>query len=289
MQLARAPRFVPLPVRLQMLLGGGLSQIGWFFMWFGTIFFWIFCWDGLVSLKEFSFAPPLKAVQGVIREADDIGMEINEVDVMGHLVDYEVAGQRYETMSFTTGKLTQAGTSVTVFYRPDKPWVARIEDMRAAPIEGWPIFLVLIFPGLGILMVIGGLRKGLQAVSLIQHGELTQAKLIKREHTQMQVNDQTVWKLIFSYQVKGKMYDQSLKTHQTEKLTDESQEALIYHPKRPAQSLLLDSLPGELAISSSGLIVTASPWLSLLLLIQPAIAAAVIVIGWQLKSSGAGF
>jgi len=38
-RLAAPPRPVPLLVRLRLLFGGMVSQLGWFFLGFGTIFF----------------------------------------------------------------------------------------------------------------------------------------------------------------------------------------------------------------------------------------------------------
>ncbi|HYV28317.1 MAG TPA: hypothetical protein VFA77_12335, partial [Candidatus Eisenbacteria bacterium] len=40
--LGEPPRQVPLLIRLRLLFGGTSAQMGWFFLGFGMIFFWVF-------------------------------------------------------------------------------------------------------------------------------------------------------------------------------------------------------------------------------------------------------
>ena len=71
-RLAAPPRPVPLLVRLRLLFGGMVSQLGWFFLGFGTIFFWAFvCRAELTSWYRFRGALP--TAEGRVTASSDTG------------------------------------------------------------------------------------------------------------------------------------------------------------------------------------------------------------------------
>ena len=63
--LAPPPRPVPLPLRVQLLLGGFFGQFGWFFFGFGLIFFWAFAMQADLS-SWLRFSGSLGSTEGKI-------------------------------------------------------------------------------------------------------------------------------------------------------------------------------------------------------------------------------
>jgi hypothetical protein len=56
-------------------------------------------------------------------------------------------------------------------------------------------------------------------------------------------------------------------THDPQKLEDDAQERLLYHPDRPARAVMLDSLPGAPKVDETGHFKPAGVWTLALILL----------------------
>lgn len=285
--ISSPPRAVPLSSRLQVLFGGAGVQLAWFLLCFGLIFFWIFTADALITAVRLQ--GEFKATQGVVRSSHRVGTQGSrkrghEQAIMANEVGYRVNGRPFQIAGYTTGYEAQHGSQVNVFYKPDHPEIARVEGMRAAAFEGFGAMFPLIVVILGLLQMLFSSLHRLRCLRLLQRGEIIKARLLKRERTNLVVNNRRVWKLIFSYQVKGQLYENLLKTHMPETVTDEAEETLLYDPNRPQISVLLDSLPGGTRFGPDGNLQGPALLMSSVLLLQPALAVLICILGW--KSEG---
>jgi hypothetical protein len=126
------------------------------------------------------------------------------------------------------------------------------EGMRRKPI-GFAGLIPVLFPVFGLLLISGGIKKGIKANRLLALGEQTTGRLKSKEKTNTKVNKKPVYKLTFEFNTsEGMTYEATAKTHDTAKLEDQTQEPLLYDPMRPYYAVMLDDLPGNPRIMENG-------------------------------------
>jgi hypothetical protein len=128
-----------------------------------------------------------------------------------------------------------------------------------------------VFPLIGLVFIILGIRKGIKGNRLLAYGRLGTGRLKSKVGTSAKVNGQPVYKLTFEFVTpEGATYEAVAKTHQPEKLEDEATEPLLYDPVLPSYAAMLDDLPGSPRIDETGSIRAGSALSALLSLVVPA-------------------
>lgn len=243
-ELQRPPRTVPLFLALRVLFGGFLSQFGWVFFGFGMIFFWAFgVPDTLANL--FKGVSDIKQAEGVVTSWSETNASENDRDV--YQINFRFVGEdslQYSGTSYATGRYHKPGATVIVEYDPAAPENCRIQGMRKS-VFGEVILFVMIFPLIGFVFIVFGVRQSLRGIRLLKFGESTRGTFVRKEATNTTVNDQTVYKLFFEFKDDaGRSHEAIAKTHVLEPLLDEAQELLLYDPYYPDKAILFDNLPG---------------------------------------------
>ena len=273
--LGEPPRHVPLLVRVRVLFGGQLSQMGWFFFGFGMIFFWLFaCHADLTSWTR--FRGKLATAEGIVTDSRNTGATVGGskgsrgTPVYENEFKFVVDDREYQGVSYATGRHLRIRQKVTVEYVPDKPQFARIRGMRADEF-GPEVLFVTIFPLIGLCAVVFSLRRGVKACDLLAHGVQATGNLISKEATNIEVNKRTVYKFTFGFKTPDSAFHNAVsKTHLVERFENPTAEPLVYDPKNPERAVMLDNLPGAPHINEAGEIVVKSPWKAIALLIIPA-------------------
>ncbi|MHC4692645.1 MAG: DUF3592 domain-containing protein [Planctomycetota bacterium] len=273
--LARPPRSVPLSVRLRVLFGGFLNQFGWIFFGFGLIFVWAFTLNADLT-GWYLFRGQLDTTEGKTIDCTKTlfneGGSKHSKGTPVYAIRYAFTaadGTEYIGLSYVTGKQFKQGQAVTVEYPQGKPQTSRIKGMRQKPVGLFGIFPA-VFPMIGLLFIIGGMRKGIKANRLLTLGEQTTGKLKSKERTNTKVNKKIVYKLTFEFNtLEGMTYEVLVKTHETGKLEDQEEEPLLYNPMRPSYAVMLDDLPGNPRINENGNIQAGSAAGTIMLLIIP--------------------
>jgi hypothetical protein len=236
----RTPRQVPLLVRAGNLAGGFANQFGWSFFGFGMVFVWVFL-PAVDVTSWYRFRGPLETASGTVTAVEKAGMTENDVEVCR--VRYAFAapgGARHEGVSYVRGERFRPEERVTIQYRAGEPSVSRIRGARSAPLPIWAA-LVLVFPGVGLVFIAAGLRRGLRANRLLRDGKLGYGVLVAKAATSTSINNRPVYKLTFEFVAEdGRTYRAACKTHQTELVTDEAEERLFYDLLRPDDAIPLD-------------------------------------------------
>jgi len=98
------PREIDLFTQSTIIFGEMLNQIGWVFLGFGMIFFWVGeAVSGfeniLINTKRW------EKTEGTIDQVLGTNSTINEVDVFQYNYSFKLNGKIYAGQSFTTGKL----------------------------------------------------------------------------------------------------------------------------------------------------------------------------------------
>jgi hypothetical protein len=275
LNLAGPPRNVPLSVRLRVLFGGALNQAGWFFFGFGLAFVWAFTLNADLT-SWYRFRGQLDTAQGKViyskKTLFSKGGSKHSKGTPVYAIHYAFTnpdGTEYKGLSYKTGKQLNEGKTVTIEYPQGKPQTSRIKGMRQKPVGFFGIFPV-VFPMIGLLFIIGGIKKGIKANRLLTLGEQTTGQLKSKEKTNTKVNKKPVYKLTFEFNTaEGMTYETVAKTHETGKLEDQAQEPLLYDPVLPSYAVMLDDLPGAPRINDTGNIQAGSASKTIMTLIIP--------------------
>jgi hypothetical protein len=276
-QLAQPPRDVPFPVRTQAALGDFSTQFGCLFFGFGMIFVWVFGLFSIVSLAHFWFGD-LETATGTVADVRATNASENETPVYAtqYLYRVEQLEEEFRGESYTTGSRFAVGDTVTVEYVANKPEYSRIQNTRITQMSWWVACLVSIFPLIGLVFVVSGIKNGLKGNRLLKFGKVTEGHLVDKEATGTRINKRTVYKLTFEFRADdGQRYRAMAKSHLPESLEDEALEQILYDPANPQYAILVDNLPGTPDIDEFGGIHTASFGKSIAVLFLPALVIVV--------------
>ena len=257
-------RGVPVTTQVAVAFGGFFPQFGAAFFTFGMIFWWFFGAQADVT-SWYRFSGDLVHVQGTTISCTDTGMSVGGSDnergtpVYRTEYGYEIEGGTYhESECYGTGLSFSPGQAVPVEYVAGDPTTSRIEGSRKKPWSAWVLF-VAIFPIVGLLLMVLGVRSNLRKLKILKLGKATRGRLVSKEPTNTRINNQTVYKFTFEYEDEsGNTHQVSDKTHITSLLEDEETERLFYNPDRPDEGLLVDVLPGKPRVDEHGNIGAAS-------------------------------
>jgi len=250
--LSPAPRAVPLTLSIRVLLGSVLCHLGWGLMLFGMVFVWGFDAGGAIH-ETLRFAGNVASTEGRTVDWRQTSVSVNDTPVYETTFSFRSAdGYDVTGTSYRTGGYLEPGQSVVVEYVASDPSIARIQGMRTS-VAGLGVTFVYIFPIIGLAFAMMGVRGGIRARYLLSEGRLAFAKLISKEPTNTRINNQTVYKYTFEFEVPdGGTYQAVGKTHRTGVLDDEALERVVYDPRDPNEAKLLDELPCRPAIDSRG-------------------------------------
>ena len=281
--LARPPRTVPWTLRLVVLFGGVLPQVGWGLLALGLALTMVF---GAIAAPLFDdpFAGPVQRVVGKIVRVDDTSLRINKNDVLA--VHFEVQ----------TGDRTRAGCSYAITYRrggnnvPEVGSEVQVEIARtpAAPmrIVGLDTHmlpaaaqLVVLLPIVGAVLVLCGVWRNARRLRLLVHGEVATAMLVASEPTNTTINGRRVQAMTFRFlDGQGRTRTTIVRTHRPEAVTDDVAETVVYDPGTGA-AVLLDALPGQPQRETNGELQPAPFDRLALVMIGPTLALMVWQIG----------
>lgn len=262
-----------------MLLGGKRMAGGLMFCAFSSLFVWPF---GVPDLVVDLLRPdgPSTPARVEVLAVEAAHLEINEETVLRHRLratagDRVVLGEGFSTGgghdvgSIVDGRITASGIVVA-------------EDLRTTKLPVGGLF-ILVMPLGGLAVALSGLRLRFRGLRLLRTGWPARARLQGTTATNVQVNDETVYRYHFTFHDKrGVAHDISHATHDASAITDEAEEPVLYDEAHPEQAVLLGTLPGNPHITDDGTITVANmAWLPLLL-VMPAACVAANVLGWLL-------
>ncbi|MDF1546495.1 MAG: DUF3592 domain-containing protein [Bacteroidales bacterium] len=236
-------RNIPIGVKLKIWFGNVFNVIGLAFFLFGLPFSMVFI--SFSSLLGPSFGEDDPGTKGIIIESRATSASVNDVKVYEYTYRYHTMdGNSYTGLGYTTGNQKSVGDELMVLYKMDQPSASKAIDLRTSEFGGSVGLFVLIFPLIGLIMLILGTRNTLKQIFILQIGELAEGKFLYKEATNTQVNKQTVYELTFEFTASdNQIYKAIAKTHKYHRLEDEPFEKLVYDPDNPTNAVLLDALP----------------------------------------------
>lgn len=283
-EIAPPPRDVPLSIKIRLLSGGSLNQIGWGLFAFGSLMFWalganadISDWTTLRGKLAHTTGrvTSIKATGFSSGDGDGAGSDSRQSSRNVQAIHYEftdASGVKFEGCSYGQAYKGEPGKRIDIEYRPDDPSRSRAMGLRAAPLPAPAIFVVAL-PMVGMFMAFTGLRKGILQCRLLCHGKPALAERKTVTKTNVQINDQTVYKFIFEFKTDdGQLCTFEHRTHETADISDDDRERILYNPADPRQAHPFDNLPGAPTFNAMGGIQSASGISAMLSLIFPVVA-----------------
>ena len=254
-RFAPPPRRVPLSLTVANFFNGG-TQIGWFLFGFGMIFVWAFVMNGDYSFA--TFRGPFGRAYGVVTRivktnaSEGGGKHSRGTPIYENHYVYSVAGQGFSGISYSTGERVQMGDRVEIEFQEGQPDRSRIAGMRRSMFGPFVLF-VLIFPTVGLILILVFTRTGTKRNYLLRYGVLTDGKLVSKEPTNMSVNRQTVYELTFEFAgYDGRMHQAKARSHQPHRMEDEAREPLLYDAENPSRAYILDEAPARPKLDEMG-------------------------------------
>jgi hypothetical protein len=244
-------RHIPYSARIAILFGGFKPQFGWMFLAFGMVFFWAFAMNA--DLSGYYFDEEIEVVEGISLGANATNASENEIPV--YATDYSFRtddGIEYHGVSYATGEWVEAGQTLRVEFPKGNPEISRIQGMRMKIFSPFVLFVV-IFPGVGLVFILLGLRRSFRALRLLRNGVMTYGLLVSKKRTNVKINGRTVYKISFKYfDRQGGEYIYKLRTPVPYPLMDEDKEGLLYLRNKPSCAIMVDSLPAAAKLNDKG-------------------------------------
>lgn len=249
MLLGERPRPLSLGLRARVLFGSPIQPFGWIFGTVGMIFVWAL---GLPHSVALWVVHPrdLVPVTATVVESHPTNMSINKVPVFKHTVAWTIEGQEHRGVAFTTGSGPGQNVPLRAQASRTQQYV-EVEGMRTTMVDTFILF-VLLFPGIGLSIVITSVTRNARALTLLKNGRPAKGKFLRVEPTNMRVNKQPVMRYWFSYSVQGRNYEVSGDSLDGRTLTDDVEEPVLYHRDNPGRAVLLGALAGDPRLNEDG-------------------------------------
>ena len=257
--LGDPPRHIP-PMLTLSLIFDKICIVGAAVMSFGLIFFWLFFHPKAVLQDHYLNTKGVE-VLGIVTSSTETNYEVNERDV--YRIDFTFKTPRGEQTGFaySTDSSINSGADVTVQYLENEPQVSRIKGTRRDPI-GWAGGFVIIFPFAGLMVILGGISKGLKTVSLMKNGILADAEVLDvRTPPRSGDSDTSVLSEIVLKYVDDRGNERTF-THSTSNIFDvgdEPRELILFDPTNPKKAFPIDEFYKKVEIDNRGEIQDASP------------------------------
>jgi hypothetical protein len=222
---------------------GLTGAFGAIFLLFGLLFTWIFIGD-FQPIPEVRLALSTKTTRGIITSVNTTRASENEVTVYAYSFTFRTPDEQEHTgLSYTTGQQWRVEDRVDVEYVPGNPTIARITGARRARFSPTVLF-VCLFPGVGAGFFATATIKGWQQVMLLRHGRIAGAEIISEHATGTRINHVPVIAYVYEFEADdGEFYMGKSKSLPSGRIGDEAREPVLYLPRNPKRSTLVDAIP----------------------------------------------
>ncbi len=256
MDLPPPPRAVSPMLTLQMLFGGVASQVGWVILAFGSIPFWVFVWNADLTTWRFPAdrcAQTTGEVLGCEKTSFSEGGSKHRsgTPIFRSSYRYTVDHRTFESASYAKGVCAAPGPA-RIEYLPGQPEISRIPGMRRNVFGPDTIFLALL-PLAGLLVAGIGLVRGRTSARMLAGGVPVSGKLVETKATAMRSNNRTVYQMTFEYTAHdGVTRRTTARTNEPGRFEKQEAQTVLYDPDHPGRAVLLNALPGKIALDESG-------------------------------------
>lgn len=236
------PRSIPGSLKLKVFFGQ-------FQVMFGSVFFFVGLFMAAIfvptaDFASLSFHGNEPTASAIVTNVQSTNSSENKKTIYEYQFHFRTAdGKEISGTSYLPGSPElQPGDTAVAEYLLTDPHTNRIRGMNSNMFGLFTLF-VLIFPFIGILMLLFGMVRARKNIYLLRNGILTYGTVTRKEATNTKINNSRVYKIFFRFKANGTEYETYVRTHNTGQVLDEKEEALVYDSAQPEKAVLLDSLP----------------------------------------------
>ncbi|MCU0285164.1 MAG: DUF3592 domain-containing protein [Acidobacteria bacterium] len=242
-RLAPSPRKVPFSITCN-LLSNIFVMIGGLLFSFGMLYAWVFS-ANIHPINEWRLAFSNASAPAVIEKVTETNATDDEKIIYSYYFRFTPGdGLPVYATCYTTGFYWQEGERVPAHYLPDDPNVACLEGARLSQFPYWLIFIIVVFPAVGLAFLIPGTISGQRKIKLLRLGEVTEALDISTSIARTRMNNIPMPGYAYTFRDRmGREFHGVSRTWPTARIGDETHEPVIYLPEDPKQSMLIDALP----------------------------------------------
>lgn len=237
---SKPPRELSSSSKRSILFSGTLLMVGCIVFWATLIFCALLLPNaGLEYL--FTFDGSWINTEGIITGWDYTGSSVNDYPVYQYWFEYSVNDISYSGTSFSTHLLVlqEVDTPCNVQYKSGNISRAIIMDTDES-IYGLLALLTLLLPIGGLLLISRDFKTNRKLLRLLTHGIFTRGKMMSYESTNVYINEENVYKYVFTFDADGKSYRATTKTHLHSNVEDEAYELIVYNPENPDDNFVYD-------------------------------------------------
>jgi len=269
------PRHLDAYTQMTILLGGFFQQFGWAFLGFGMIF--VLAFSPFKAWKYALVPGPWEEVEGTVIATDPTNTSVNDNAVYKHGFLYVYQATEYTGICYSLNSYAP-GAKVPVKVNARSPEKSKIAGSQTSEAPRFASF-VLIFPLVGLVLLVPGIRQQAKTLDLLRYGEFTKGIMINKEATGtvISINNVSypVMKYTFRFNYGGREYDAVCKTHITEPLEDEERESILFYPDDPHFNAVYDGISGSPQMDAMGYFIP-SDWRKAWVFLAPALSIALV-------------
>ena len=239
------PRHLSLYSQAVLLCSGLYSTIGWIFLGFGMIFFWIFTYNSAAMLW---LSPKVdwEHAQGIIVKIANTNAYENEEDIYSLNYTYFANGQKHTGKGYMMDDDLLEGDEIAIQFNPKNVVHSKLTNGRQKMFSAWTI-IILIFPLVGLGMLFYGIKANYKALKLIKTGSFSTGQMLSKEptggHVSINEVDYPIYKYEFQFFAKGRDRIAECKTYKTHLVEDEVEEFILYDYVEPSVNVVYDAIP----------------------------------------------
>lgn len=246
------PRTIAPKTIKSIYLSGLFSAVGWLFLAIGSVVFF-----SMLSATNARYAcsaahkwgETTATVTGVKPNYNKKG---NYIEYYDYEFEFTVAGEKYTGSSSSNYPQTDITTAAPIRYLLRNPNTSGIIGMRMGTMPLIIPFILLIFPILGLLLLISNHYQKRKMIHLLQNGMVAYAQFFHKTMTSDKTNNIKHAEYSFKFEVADKTYFAKSRTPHYDTIEDEEKELILYSPENPAQNFVYESGGWVPTINSEG-------------------------------------
>lgn len=247
-------RHVPITLKIKILFGGIFSIVGWIFLGIGLLVN-----SALIPMMSFNsvqFGEDSPQTTGKVVSIRGTNTTVNNQRVMECEYTFEGPdGNEYTGAGYGYYNIPRIGETVQIQYLADDPSKSRMIGRDGISTGAIPyVFLVfLIFPLIGLGMLIGHWVIATKKIRLLQSGTVTMGKYSHKFPTNTRINNRTVYKIAYKFEAgDGETYEAYARSHRHHEPRFLEDQVIFYNAINPRKALVKNDLPGPPRMTMQG-------------------------------------
>ena len=249
------PRRLDIITQAVLVVGDAASQVGWFLLAMGSVFFWTIAVHSEARLLFEERNIDWQSIDGFIMEADSTLAVERGGRIWKYRYSFDLDKMRYFGESYSVGQKFDAEQTPYVLYdagNPTKNYLVGLRRNEFSSKADW----FLIVPVFGLLLLLLPIKYNLKVIHLLKIGDFTRGKMTNKYATGETVRKggtvMPEFRYSFHFNHNEEDFLATCRTHETDKVEDEETEIILFDRFEPTFNLVYDAVPNVPHINEAG-------------------------------------